>query len=109
MGEEAKRLYMFSQRPMIPLTPKQWIEYKLSNEWHICLKPIKDNKVRYHCHYAGEYRGPAHNLCNLRYKVPSYIPVVFHNLSGYDAHLFIKELAKYTINGMSVIAKNKEN
>ena len=31
--------------------------------------------------------------CNLVYRIPSYIPVVFHNLSGYDAHLFTNELA----------------
>ena len=40
---------------------------------------------------------------------PSFIPVVFHNLSGYDAHMFIRELAKYSINDMNVIAKSNEN
>ena len=42
------------------------------------------------------------------YRIPSYIPVVFHNLSGYDAHLFIKELGK-NLRDMEVIAKNKED
>ena len=36
------------------------------------------------------------------------MPVVFHNLAGYDAHLFIRELAKYTT-GMGIIAKNTED
>ena len=49
-----------------------------------------------------------HSLCNLRYKIPSYIPVVFYNLSGYDAHLFIRELGAHT-SEMGVIAKNKED
>ena len=49
-----------------------------------------------------------HSLYNLRYKIPSYIPVVFHNLSGYDAHLFIRELGAHT-SEMEVIAKNKED
>ena len=31
---------------------------------------IKNHKVRDHCHYTGKYRGTAHNICNLRYKVP---------------------------------------
>ena len=44
----------------------------------------------------------------MQYKIPDYIPVVFHNLAGYDAHLFIKELAKHT-NKINVIAKNTEN
>ena len=42
------------------------------------------------------------------YRIPSYIPVVFHNLAGYDAHLFVKELAKHTTN-INVIAKSTEN
>ena len=37
-----------------------------------------------------------------------YIPVIFHNLAGYDAHLFIRELAKH-VTGMGVIAKNTED
>ena len=49
----------------------------------------------------GKYRGPAHSICNLRYKIPYYIPIVFHNLSGYDTHLFIKEVGKK-------FAENKE-
>ena len=65
-------------------------------------------KVRDHCHYSGIYRGAAHFGCNLRYKIPSYIPVVFHNPAGYDAHLFIRELAKHTSH-MGVIAKNVED
>ena len=44
----------------------------------------------------------------MRYKIPSYIPVVFHNLSGYDAHLFIRKLGVH-ISDMEVIAKNKED
>ena len=44
----------------------------------------------------------------MQYKIPDYIPVLFHNLAGYDAHLFIKELSKHT-NKINVIAKNTEN
>ena len=42
----------------------------------------------------GKYRGAAHNICNLRYKVPKEIPIVFHNGSIYDYHFIIKELVK---------------
>jgi len=52
---------------------------------------IDGGKIRDHCHLTGKYRGAAHNICNLHYKVPNFIPVVFHNLSGYDSHLFIKK------------------
>ena len=74
------------------------------------LKPFKEGnrKARDHCHYSGIYRGAAHSLCNLQYKIPSHIPVVFHNLAGYDAHMFIKELAGCG-SCMGVIPKNKED
>ena len=111
---EARRLYgSFPEKPMEPLTLAQWKDYKHVSSCHICLKPFREGKpkVRDHCHYSGIYRGAAHSLCNLQYKIPSYIPVVFHNLSGYDAHLFIKELASSSPDGakMGVIAKNKED
>ena len=60
---------------------------------HICNKDLED-KVRDHCHFTGQYRGAAHNKCNLMCKKPKILPVIFHNLQGYDAHLFIKQLAK---------------
>ena len=109
--EEAHRLYhMFPEKPMDPLTKKQWKKCERSTKCHICYKPLTQTNlnVRDHCHYTGLYRGPVHSLCNLRYKIPSYIPVVFHNLSGYDAHLFIRELGAHT-SDMEVIAKNKED
>ena len=112
---EARRLYhMFPELPMGPLTKKQWKKYKKATKCHICYKPftLRNPKVRDHCHYNGLYRAPPppppHSLCNLRYKIPSYIPVVFHNLSGYDAHLFIRELGGHA-SDMEVIAKNKED
>ena len=108
---EAKRLYRSApQKPMEELTKEEKRKYSNSKECHICFKEfsLEDRKVRDHCHYTGKYRGAAHSSCNLMYRIPSYIPVVFHNLAGYDAHLFIKELAKHTTN-INVIAKNTEN
>ena len=108
---EAHRLYhMFPEKLMDPLTKKQLKKYKHATKCHICYKPFmpRDPKVRDHCHYTGLYRGSTHSLCNLRYRIPSYIPVVFHNLSGYDAHLFIRELGAHT-SDMEVIAMNKED
>ena len=51
-------------------------------------------KVRDHCHFTGKFRGAAHSICNLRYKVPQEIPVNIHNGSKYDYHFIIKELAE---------------
>ena len=108
--EETKRLYhMFPEKPMKPLTSKEWKEYDKATKCHICYKSFEglNPKVRDHCHYTGQYRGPSHRNCNLRYKIPSHIPIAFHNLSGYDAHLFIRELGKET-DKIGVIAENKE-
>ena len=54
----------------------------------------KYQKVRYHCHYTGNYRGAAHDICNLKYKTPREIPIVFHNGYTYDYQFIIKEIAK---------------
>ena len=52
------------------------------------------HKVGDHCHYTRKFKGAAHSICNLRYKTPKEIPVVFHNGSTYDCHFIIKQLAK---------------
>ena len=46
------------------------------------------------CHYNGKYRRAVHDICNLKYKTPTEIRVVFHNGSTYDYHFIIKELAE---------------
>ena len=100
---------MFPEKPMDPLMEKEWRRYKHSTKCHICFKDFnsKDPKVRDHCHYTGHYRGPAHRNCNLRYRIPSYIPVVAHNLARYDIHLFIKELGE-NFESIGVIAKKED-
>ena len=77
----------------IKITQKQYKEYLKETICHICQKEILPHeKVCDHCHFTGEYRGAAHNRCNLNCRKPLVIPVIFHNLQGYDAHLFIKQL-----------------
>ena len=59
--------------------------------------------------FTGKYRGAAHRICNLRYKIPKEIPVVFHNGSTYDYHFIIKQLAKEfkaILNAWEKIMKN---
>ena len=99
--QEANRLYhMFPEKPMDPLTKKQWKKYNKASRCHICFKQLGDSKkgpkACDHCHYTGHYRRPTHRNCNLMYRIPSYIPVVFHNLLGYDAHLLIMELGRHS-------------
>ena len=108
---EVQCLYeSFPEKPMEPLTKSQLKAYNRATKCHICFKPFKEDnrKLRDHCRYSGIYRKAAHSRCNLQYKIPSYIPVVFHNLTGCDAHMFIKELAKQG-SKMGVIAKNTKD
>ena len=74
---------------------------------HICNEELDRDRVRDHCHLTGKFRGAAHEICNLKYKVPKFFPVIFHNLSGYDSHLFIKTLGS-SEGDISCIQNNEE-
>ena len=69
---------------------------------------IYPNKVKDHCHYTEKYRVAAHYICNLRYKIPKEIPVVFHNGSTYDYHFIIKELAEEFEEEFECLGENTE-
>ena len=68
----------------------------------------KNFKVKDHCHSTGKYRGAAHDICNLRYKMPKETSVVFHNDFTYDYHFIIKELAKEFEGEFECLGENTE-
>ena len=83
----------------IPLKMTKDNEENLKNAktCHICDIEYteKDIRVRDHCHITGKYRGSAHQECNLQLKVDPdklKIPVIFHNLRGYDSHFIMQEI-----------------
>ena len=82
-------------------------EYYSATKCHICGGELNDDRVRDHCHFIGVYRGAAHNRCNLQCRKPMILPVIFHNLQGYDAHMFIKQLARLS-GGLSCIPSTEE-
>ena len=96
IAEVTKSIYNdFYCRPKpLRLTSEEQKLFEQAKTCHICSCELKNDKVRDHCHFTGKYRGAAHNKCNLMCKKPRVLPVIFHNLQGYDAHLFIKQLAK---------------
>ena len=96
LTEVTKGIYNdFYRRPKpLRLTNSEQKSFEEANICHICNCELKKDKVRDHCHFTGQYRGAAHNKCNLMCKKPKVLPVIFHNLQGYDAHLFIKQLAR---------------
>ena len=72
------------------MTMHDKLGYDNSTLCHIWNEEVGKDRVRDHCHLTGKFRGAAYELCNLKYRVSKFFPVVFHNLSGYDSHLFIK-------------------
>ena len=102
----------------LKMTEKDEESFQNMKECHICKKPfgmdedgvrnvggknikkvqIKNVKVRDHCHVTGKYRGAAHTICNLNFKLTDKIPVVFHNLKGYDSHFIMQEIGNIAKN-----------
>ena len=86
--------------------------YESQHDCYACGEEFDDEdvnkrKVRDHCHYTGKYRGALHSKCNLRLKRTRTIPVFFHNMTGYDCHLFVKRLAD-SPGDVSCIPRNEE-
>ena len=81
--------------------------YNKETKCWICKEELNIDKVRDHCHFTGRYRGAAHNKCYLNYRKPNFTPVVFHNLSGYDSYLFIKNLG-FSQGNIDCIPNNEE-
>ena len=109
----------FKKKEMIPLTNKEIKSYEKQKVCHIWEKKFCDDKnkkrehdfyhkIRDHCHYTGKFRGTAHNICNLQYKVTKKIPIVFHNGSTYDYHFVIKQLAKESKGEFKCLGENTE-
>ena len=65
-------------------------------------------KVRDHDHWSGEFRGAAHNGCNIAYRKVQKVPVFFHNLSGYDGHIIFQKIGKGKCKDPKPIAKSME-
>jgi hypothetical protein len=102
--------YLRDIKPMVPLSREEQQDFENAQICAICDRPFDeaDIKVKDHCHVTGKKRpGAAHSICNLNYKLPNFVPIIFHNLSGYDSHLFIKELCRYG-DQIEVIAQSKE-
>ena len=73
---------------------KEEEQFQSSNTCWICEKLIDDEKVRDHCHMTGKFRGAAHWSYNINLQLTKKVPVIFHNLRGYDRYLIFDELKK---------------
>ena len=91
LEEDVKAIANIEEKEII-FTEEDRKQFNKASDCWICWEYLANDRVRDHCHFTGRYRGPAHNRCNLKYRKPKNISVFFHNLSGYDSHLFIKKL-----------------
>lgn len=90
------------------LEAKNKLEARKTLETQKKLEDTLYREVCDHDHLTGLNRGAAHSICNLNYKVPSFIPVFFHNFSGYNSRLLVREIDNDE-NSIKLIASNKEN
>ena len=103
---------------MITLTNEENKSYEKQDACYICNEKFcmdendeiykNRRKVKDHCHYTGKFRGAAHSICNLRYKVPENIPIIIHNAS-YDTNFIINHLAEEFKGELNCIRENMEN
>ena len=108
LEEDVKIISELGNRKMI-ISKEEEEQFKQASNCWICGKLLNiQDRVRDHCHFTGRYRGAAHNICNLKYSKPNNISVFFHNLTGYDSHLFIKKL-NVTAGVIDCIPNNQEN
>lgn len=94
----------------LKMTADNGEQFQKEIKCHICDKEYKNNdiKVRDHCHITGVYRGSAHQDCNLNFKLTDKIPVIFHNLRGYDSHFIMQEIGQIVKNNKYINKKGEE-
>ena len=119
LRDQTMKIINYEKKNGIILTNEEKESYEKQKLCHICKKKFcYDNneknkfklyqKVKDHCHYTRKFRAAAHNICNLRYKIPEEIPVVFHNGSTYDYHFRIKQLVKEFKGNFDCLGENTQ-
>ena len=98
-----KKLSLIKSRKNVPHAMVSFVMINITKKEFKC-----NHKVRDHCHYTKKFRGAAHNICNLRWKIRKKIPVVSHNGSAYDLHFIIKQLAEDFTGEFECLGENTE-
>ena len=91
-----KNIIKYKFNKSLRMTKEDENDFQKADICHIYAKKYsdKDIRVRDHCHITGNYRGSAHQDCNLNLRLTNKIPVVFHNLRGYDSHFIMQQIGK---------------
>ena len=107
--EQKIKLVLANPKAMV-MTREDWKAHRHATNCHVCEKSLEMDSVHDHCHITEKYWGAAHSTCNLKLRLSpktTTIPVVFHNLRGYDCHLLMQAISK--VEGkVSCISNNTE-
>ena len=113
-GEDAADIFLQEEAEQLfqeyIVTPQQLLELTHCRQLSHMLQVLGGDRVRDHCHIVGSYRGTAHSRCNLACRISKSewkLPVVIHNLKGYDGHLIVKALKSEFVE-VRVIPQNME-
>ena len=92
--ENKMTLYFKSTKKDIVITNQDEKDYGSFNFCRFREKEIISDKVRDRCHLTCKFRGPARSKCNINVTQDrsNFIPIVFHNFSNYDCHMFFEKL-----------------
>ena len=87
----------FNNTPKITIEEEE--EFKKATKCHICNEEYNEKSeiVRNHCQISGRFRGSSHKECDcwMRFDPNNMtIPVIFHNLRGYDGHFIMQQIGK---------------
>ena len=111
------KIINYEEKEMISLTDEENKSYEEQEAWHICTEKFctdeddenyrNTKKVKDHSHYTGKFKGAAHIICKLSYKVPDNIPITIYN-AIYDTHYIINQLAEEFKGELDCIGENME-
>lgn len=84
-------------KPINKLTQEEKEKHDKNKNCNFCKKEYtkKNIKVRDHCHITGNYRQALCNSCNLLYRMPKHIPIIFHNLKNYDSNFIFNHFGLF--------------
>ena len=78
--------------------------YNNSHICWICKEELNTDKIRDYSTVTGQFRGTSHSKCHKISEIPKKLPIIFHNLQGYNGHLIFKELNNFNVD-IEVIPK----
>ena len=109
LQQEEERIHTLVKE-IVPmqLTPSEEQEYQQATYCQICREELGVDRVRDHCHLTAKFKGAAHNACNLNFQFKGRIPIILHNLRGYDSHLIMQGAGKFKNKTTNCIPNNME-